>query len=118
VAPVALPDALPDALPEPEALPDPLVPDGRDEDDVEPEPEPLVLPEPETLPEEVDALPPSPPPLELELQPANASAPTKSGIASSFLFISFLLLRFLFETTPPTSVRIAPLLFSVTGRTP
>lgn len=76
-------------------LPEALVPDGRDEDDVEPEPEPLVepealvLPEPETLPEEVDALPPSPPPLELELQPASASAPTKSGTIHNFLSIWF-----------------------------
>ena len=86
-----LPELLPAALPEPAPLPVALVPEGRD-DDVEPEPalpaapEELVLPEPEAPPEEVDALPPPSPVLE-ELQPASASAPTKSGIAQSLFFI-------------------------------
>ena len=90
-----LPEELPDALPEPEALPEALVPEVslvRDEDDVEPEPDPLVepealvLPEPETLPEEDDALAFS---FTCALQPARASAPTKSGIVNSFLSILF-----------------------------
>jgi len=102
------PAALPDALPEPDRLPEPLVPEllERGADELEPEPDPLAAPEelpllePEVLPE-VDALPP--PSLELEeLQPANASAPRKSGMASTFLFI----------LSPPAVIRPSAGLFT------